>query len=248
MKMAGFVTLGVAAVAVAAGSASATVVDLTSSPSFGIVNGARFETFDFRSGGTGVIQPFLRVQANGTEQGYNTSGSPVPFDDKVGSWTHDLHYGDVPTVNIGGTDFKEFILDINQTLSNPLLTLDEVHIFKSSVGSQTTTNVSSLGTSVYDLDAGGDSSVELNAALSSGSGQGDMRMYVPLSAFGSITDSTFLYLYCQFGVPQPSNDGFEEWAIRTPTPIVPLPHAAWAGLSGLAAAGAAGLIRRRRMA
>jgi hypothetical protein len=236
------------ALACVAGSANATIVDLTHTGGSGVVNGGRFETNDFRSAGTGVIDPFVRIQANGNESGYNTSGTPLPFDDKAGPFTRNLTYGEVPTRNIGGVDYKEFLLDINQTNANSLLSMNAVKLFKSGVGSQTTTNVASLGTLVYDLDAGSDSTVEMDYSLNSGSGQGDMRMFIPVSAFGSITAGTFLYLYTEYGTPNPTNDGFEEWAVQTLTPVVPLPPAALAGLGGLAAVGAVGFIRRRRMA
>src|SRR5262245_64169221 len=57
-----------------------TVLDLTGSEmAFGSVNGALFtnlnDTNFNTSTGTGVIQPFLRVQNNGIEQGFNTTAS-----------------------------------------------------------------------------------------------------------------------------------------------------------------------------
>jgi len=60
------------------------IVDLIPVDS-GSINGALFDFTTAQPTGTGIIQPFLRVQADGVEQGYNTSGAPVPFDDKVGS-------------------------------------------------------------------------------------------------------------------------------------------------------------------
>src|SRR5262245_17204786 len=95
-----FVTslVGAAALCGIAGTASATIVDLTTPMSSGVVNGARFETADFRSAGTGVIQSFVRVQANGTEQGYNTSGRPVAFNENTSpNFTRNLTYGDIPS-------------------------------------------------------------------------------------------------------------------------------------------------------
>src|SRR5262245_66359668 len=63
--------------------------------------------------GTGVYSPFLREQANNTEQGFNTDAKPVPLDDVSGIWTHSLHYSDLVTVNIGGTDYYSLQLDAN---------------------------------------------------------------------------------------------------------------------------------------
>src|SRR6266446_74699 len=113
-----------AGVLFAARSAQATIVDLINGDS-GIINGAQFDWTPEQPTGTGNIQPFLRVQADGVEQGYNTSGAPVPFDDKVGAWTHDMTFTDLrsTTVMVGNTSFFKVLLDINQTYNSPLLSL-----------------------------------------------------------------------------------------------------------------------------
>jgi hypothetical protein len=61
----------------------ATIVDLTGSNDSGTINGAQFVFTTPQPTGTGVIQPFLRVENTPIEQGYNTSGG-TPFDDKAG--------------------------------------------------------------------------------------------------------------------------------------------------------------------
>jgi hypothetical protein len=230
--------------------ASATPVELNlTTPNTQVTaGGALFETVDFRTAGTGVIDSFVRIQRTGTQQGYNTSGRPTAFDENSsGNFTRNLTFGDIPTRNIGGTDYKEFMLDINQTNSNPNLSLDQVKIFTSSVGSQTTTNVDSLGALVYQLDtANTDYFVHLDYSLGSGSGQGDMRMLVPVLAFGGATNSTFIYLYSFFGTNFACNDGFEEWAVQTDNFVVPLPTAEAMGLCGLAGVGALSAHKRRR--
>ncbi|MEP6685683.1 MAG: hypothetical protein ABJB22_02800, partial [Verrucomicrobiota bacterium] len=76
----------------ATATAQAVVVDLIHNDSGSITNSYGTSLFTFTNPqpqGTGLIRPFLRVQANGTEQGYNTSGG-TPFDDKAGPWTHDV--------------------------------------------------------------------------------------------------------------------------------------------------------------
>jgi hypothetical protein len=223
-----------------ASTGQATIVDLTTAHTSGFINGARFATSDFQTAGTGVIDSFVRIQATGSEQGYNTSGRPTAFDENSsGNFTRNLRLGDIPIVTIVGQTggFYEFILDINQTNSHPLLSLSQVKIFTSVTGSQTTSNITSLGTLRYNMDAApaGDSGVELDYSLNSGSGQGDMVMDIPVSAFGAALATDFVYLYSQFGNPNPTNDGFEEWAIRTNNPVnpVPLPAAAGMGLAGL---------------
>ena len=64
--------------------ANAEVIDLTGTNNTGRINRAEFDWTPEQPTGTGLIQPFLRVQANSTEQGYNTSGGIV-FDDKAGA-------------------------------------------------------------------------------------------------------------------------------------------------------------------
>lgn len=236
--------VGTLSLCLCAGAANASVVDLTHADSVGVLNGTRFETSDYRAPGAGTVNSFVRIQANGTERGYNTSGANLPFND-IASGTRDLTFGEVPTRNINGVDYKEFVLNINQSSSNPLLSLDRVQIFTSGVGGQTTTNVPSLGAMVYDMDLGGNNTVELDYSATSGSPDGDMRMYVPLSYFGSISSGTFLYLYSEWGDPNASNEGYEEWGVQGPPSVVPLPTSAIAGLSGLAGLALLRVARRR---
>jgi hypothetical protein len=50
----------------------ATVVDLTGSNDSGTINGAQFVFTTPQPTGTGVIQPFLRLENSPVEQGYNS--------------------------------------------------------------------------------------------------------------------------------------------------------------------------------
>ena len=159
------------------------------------VQGEIFRENDIGPTGSGVLQPFVRLGASGIEQGYNTTGRPVPFDEDTSPFTHDLLLSAVPIFNVNGTLYREFVLDINESSggSNALLSLDVVQIYLSNTPSQTTTTVSSLGSPVYDLDAGGiDRFVKLDYSLNSGSGSGDMRLFVPDSLFS--TSYTYVYL------------------------------------------------------
>jgi hypothetical protein len=218
--------------------ASGSVLDLTTPQSSGVINGAVFETQDFRSAGTGVLHSFVRVQASGTEQGYNTSGRPTAFDENSSpQFTHNLQVSDLPVVSIGGADYYEFSLDINQMSSgaDSLLSLDQVQLFTSATGGLTTPDLGSVAQLRYSLDAGDDNWVRLDYNLGAGSGEGDMRMYIPASVLGG-TASDFVYLYSQFGSHHASNAGFEEWAVRA----VPSPSGALPLLLSAA------LLRRRR--
>ena len=82
--------------------------------------------------GSGNIDPFLRLGTNDTfERGYNTSLG-LPLDDKPPQpgFTHALQLSAVPIVNIGGVNYREFLLDANQT-NNGNISLNQVQIFQS---------------------------------------------------------------------------------------------------------------------
>ncbi|HET9982507.1 MAG TPA: hypothetical protein VFQ38_02930 [Longimicrobiales bacterium] len=66
--------------------------------------------------GTGLISPFLRVQNNGTEAGFNTNANNV-LDDKSGSIA--LALNRVPVIKRGNAFFRQIILDANESNSDP---------------------------------------------------------------------------------------------------------------------------------
>ena len=244
----------VAAVAICTAAAPASIVDLVNNAS-GSVNGALFFQASFNPGGTGVLDSFVRLNHNngpsnnghsgdGVEQGYNTSGRPVQYDENTDpNFTRDLLFGEIPTVTIDGVQYKEFVLDINEPLGGTqnLLSLDQVKIYSSAIGGQNGLE-SSLGTPLFTLGAFlNDNTVTLDATLNSGSGQGDMRMYIPLDNFDGVGANDFIYLYSHFGNlddDHHTGDGFEEWSIIA----IPAPGV----LALLGVAGLVGSRRRRR--
>src|SRR5262245_16879538 len=211
-------TVGLAAfvaLIVCNGRVSADVLDLTTAGSSGTINGAIYTTNTVQPTGTGVIDSFLRLQNTGTEQGYNTSARPVQFDEKTDpNFTRDLLLSSVPVVNINGTAYRQFLLDINENNSpnGRLLSLDQLQLFQSPTGMQN--NYPNLGNKVYDLDAGKNNTILLDYGLNSGSGSGDMFAYIPDSLFDPSVP--FVYLFSRFGdeygADGNSDAGFEEWA------------------------------------
>jgi len=95
-----------------------TVVDLTGSNGSGTINGAQFVFTTPQPTGTGVIEPFLRLENSPVEQGYNTSGG-TPFDDKAGPRTHDLTFGALQNtqVTLGGVNYFKLLLDVNERVA-----------------------------------------------------------------------------------------------------------------------------------
>jgi len=191
-----------------------------------------FERYNAPPTGTGVFNPFVRIQNKGTEKGYNTDGS-LEFDQKQGqtggkNWTHSLKLGDIPVTN-GNI---QFLLDINQSQGgdNRYLSLDVMQIFLADSGSLDN-YASGLGTLIYDL---GDNWVKMdNSVFHPGSGTGDIRVTIPKDT--SWSSNKYLYLYSEFGQHDSSNGGFEEWAAAIPEPVT-------IALLGL---GALGLLRKR---
>ncbi len=192
-------------------------LDLSTRGSIGEINDAIFRQVDPQPTGTGVIDSFVRIQSikGAVQQGYNTDFRKVQFDENTSpQFTRSLTLSSIPVVTVGGVQYREFLLDINQKASQPLLSLDELRLYVGGAGnlhgySPFDRTLSGLN-AVYDLDDGGDNWILLNARLNQGSGKGDMLAYIPDSLFTGGGD--YVYLYSKFGVNRTSNSGFEEWA------------------------------------
>lgn len=201
-------------------------LELVSTGSSGYIGNAFFQQVNTQPTGSGVIDPFVRLQTNDTfVSGYNTSYRPLEFDENNASvFTRDLHIGSIPTVMIDGLLYREFLLDINQegNESGRYLSLDAIKIYIDDTAGNYGygANPSNLGTLIYDLDGLDDNRILLDYRLNYGSGSGDMLAYIPNELF---VGGQFVYLYSEFGnSTNPlhwNNAGFEEWAVRESTQI-----------------------------
>ncbi len=257
-------SMGILVIGAAAASAAFPPIDLTGSATATytspVDNTIWNEAID-QPTGSGVFNPFLRVQANGTEQGFNTDFlSPPPLDDKAGVWTHSLLFGDMQKQTIGGKDYYEFACDINEPNNSPasLLSLDYLRIYTSSDASAS--NFSSLADVVanstlrYDMDGISDQTVYLDGNLKPGSGTMDFDVLIPASYFTGAAATDNLILYSGFGYSGGnyssgdgtglvSGDGYEEWHAITGANAIPTPEPTTLLLLG---GGALGLVASRR--
>jgi hypothetical protein len=237
--------------------AHATVVDLVNNDQGTVTNQYGTAIFQFtqpQPTGTGYIDPFLRVQANGTEQGYNTSGvtPSAPFDDKAGIWTHDIQFSDLQstTVTINGTSYFKILVDLNEPNgTKSTISLENIQFYTSATGSKTTENLSQLGTLRYSLDtAGGDNTVQFDASRNNGSGSGDAFLYIPTSAFAGTNSNDYVYMYVNFGsADMTTAGGFEEFTLVRNLAPVPEMSALFPIVGLIVAIGSTSILRRRRM-
>lgn len=225
-------------------SAQATVVDLTTANSSGMINGATYTQVAAQPTGSGVIDPFVRIRDNQSlVQGYNTTVNNVYQNDGTNTFNHAVTVGQIGLIDtngaVAGGEVMRFLLDINQTGANPLLSLDEVQIFLSRDPNQSIEPALldgelvpfNLSTLVYQMDEGGDSNASLNYSLNHGSGSGDMTLDLPLwmltwafsaGGYNTVADQNgaYVYLYSRFSG---NNDGYEEWAHFQGNPIGEVP-------------------------
>jgi hypothetical protein len=273
-----FLAAAVAALGLTCLPAYADVINITTPTSTATTTAAIGGTVQLASTqlgtGSGVLNPFLTTQANGsstTEQGYNTGlgGNSPDFDTKRsgGGVTKQLNFSDLGTKVINGVSYVGFYLDANQTGSAPLISLNQVQIFQSKIDRMdgtatpaTATTPAALGfsgsqtTEVFRLNNSSDPNyhqIVVDSSLGPGSGDGDLFFYVPASDF-NVSLGNFIIFYTEFGTPpgsDPTNDGFEEWGTvsgAAPLPGVPAPANLILAATGIAPLGLFGWLRRRK--
>src|SRR5262249_9628988 len=157
-----------------------------------------------------VVQSFLRLRSGNkstVEQGYNTDARPLQFDEsKSPKSTRSLKLADVPVVDVGGTNYRVFLLDVNQKSTQPPVSLDELRLYVGGAPDLTgydevspTHRLAGLPAG-YDLDASGDHYVALDS--------GDAYVYIPDGAFAG--GGQYVYLYSKFGVHLGADSGLVE--------------------------------------
>ena len=218
----GVIVLAAAVLLSLSGTANASIVDLTTGPDVsGSIGDALFFATDQQPAGTGFIDPFLRVQASPTEQGYNTDGG-FPFDDKnPQNFQHSLLLSSLVQFNMNGTDYFKFMLDANQSgASNQTFTLTQLQFYTANSGSLLPTSLNpdgtiALGTLAYNMNPGGGTANSV-ITTATGSGKYDAIVYVPVSDFNKANKYVYLY-FAGIG-----NGGFEEWTAATT--VAPIPE------------------------
>ena len=181
------------------------------------------------STGTGLINSFVRINGGSDgdhstpnyADGHNTDSGTLLNEELAGTWTHALQLKDIPTVLRSGVLYYEFLLDVNEpgSSSKSLISLNNVQLCTAATGNLTAVDAcpGTLETSAGTYGSGADA-ITMDASDFSGSGSGDMFMYVRVSDIGTNVGAaglTYLYLFSQFGRPDPEDaGGFEEWAVR----------------------------------
>jgi uncharacterized repeat protein (TIGR01451 family) len=178
-----------------------------------------------QSSGTGIFDPFVRLQADPTEQGFNTD-APVTLDAKSGKWTHAIKVNAIPVVDCdgGGTGTAtcwELFVDINENNTAKRVSLNEVEIWFTDSATLSPYPFTDNGTTTKEYDFSG--AIRIND-VNQGSGRGDLRYLVPTAGHDWTADTWFV-LYSQWGTTSGtagnfgtggygSDGGFEEWKVK----------------------------------
>ena len=185
------------------------------------------------------VLPALAAGQRELERAFNTSvDTSLDIQPPVGAgkFTHALTHA-IPILRIGGIDYREFLLDVNQTDNGPI-SLNQVQLFQSN---RTWGCPASPPGCRRDHDAaiafgslapifqinnrqntpgGLTTNTEIAADSGSGSGTADMFLYVPNSLFAN-SPTSYITLFSQLGTPTgtyDANAGYEEWAVREGVP------------------------------
>lgn len=171
------------------------------------------------SGGSGNSNPFLRLKAaegDTVQRGYNTGGTP-DFDTQQ-TGTSPILLNQLPLVTIDNTKYYEFRIDLNESNSNPQISLTKLQVYQSSSPNLTGYNFDTQELAGLSPVINLNSTVLMDASLNPGSGVGDVLVYLPQQAF---TGNPYIYTYAEF---QDADSGYEEFSYKTTndTPVANL--------------------------
>jgi hypothetical protein len=247
--------LAVAAVGFAASSSvKADVIAnlMTAGSDVTLNDNAFITTTNIQSQGTGIMSPFLRIQNNGLERGYNADGG-YTLDQKAGPWTHSLFTTQLVPITLSGKvgTYYQFELGLNQTKDQPLLSLTQFRLYQGNTafptgdpeaGTGSFANPGGAETLLYNLSNPTNGKVQVDMSYSinsSGQGAADVFFNIPTNLLQglSFAPNTFITLYASFGRDDNSNgkngkddgsspfqadDGPEDWSTLI-NPNVPPP-------------------------
>lgn len=258
-----------------AGNTPDTQVNVNNGSSFrgGFINGALFRDPSVEgSAGSGTFRDLYRVSPpsgpnNVMEEGYNRPG--IMHTSVPNGFNPYLRMTDL--IQDASQSSYIFVVDLNESnnATDRYLSVDDLKIW---VGGTTdpavlpntlAATMTMFGTPVYDMSPAGQQNFALlDATLSSGSGGGDLFVFVPKSYFPQNADpNAFVYIYTRMGtytgapgfgagatqeqisIPGKSiNSGSTVSTITSGLVTIPEPST----FAGLLAAGLFGLVRRRR--
>ncbi|MDZ7963067.1 MAG: hypothetical protein RMY34_35290 [Aulosira sp. DedQUE10] len=168
------------------------------------------------------INIFLRIESatnSSSQEGYNTDALlNKSLNHETEKASHSLKLSDVPIVNIGGTDYREFILRINEpnSINNnqdlAKIVLNKLEIFLGNAPNLTDyPNFDGNAHKIFDLEQNSVLLQDINSA----SGSYDYFVYIKDSLFLSKVKNKspqkYVYLFSQFS---DAEGGVEEWAVR----------------------------------
>lgn len=258
-----------------AGNAPNTMVNANTGSTFrgGFINGALFRDPSVDgSAGSGTFRDLYRIsppsgQGNVMEEGYNRPG--VLHTSVPNGFDPYLRMADL--IQDASQTSYIFVVDLNESnnATDRYLSVDDLKIW---VGGTTdpavlpnslSATMAALGIPAFDMNLSGQQNFALlDATLSSGSGGGDLFVFVPKAFFPQNADpNAFVYIYTKMGsytgapgfgagatqeqisIPGKSiSSGSSVSTITSGLATVPEPST----FAGLLAAGLLGLVRRRR--
>jgi uncharacterized repeat protein (TIGR01451 family) len=190
--------------------------DFPTAPGITLADGTIFYTWKddplkSSSSGTGIFDPFLTVQQTGSETGTNLfNGSTYATGDAISSSdnrTSLLEISKIPVVGVGGMQYLEIRLDLNEVGggdSKAEIRLTDLKIYGSS--NPTLSSFSGM-TPLYSLDTEALNTTVYMWDDFKGSGRSDVVMLIPKSYFAS--NPEYLFFQAAFSG---TDGGFEEFS------------------------------------